>query len=137
MSNIAAFLGINPSNIAIVDVVPGNARRRSLLSIDDSLAGVDGSEAGPSHARRLLEGEGVTVSFEVVPAAQLDIDDAIEREDTMFMNVTVRRSVNLFEPCSVMWCVPFHSFSASHASDISTVLNCPLMYGFDQRAILA
>ena len=92
VSNIAAVLGINPANIAIVDVVPGNARRRSLAG-----------EVGPSHGRRLLEGDSVTVDFEVVPSAQLDIQDATEREDTHFMNVTVRRSVNLFEPCSVAW----------------------------------
>ena len=30
--------------------------------------------------RRLLAGDGVTVLFEVVPAAQLDIDDAVARE---------------------------------------------------------
>jgi hypothetical protein len=31
-------------------------------------------------------------------------------QDGMFLNVTVRRSVNLFEPCSVMWCVPTPPF---------------------------
>lgn len=80
-----------------MDVVAGNARRRQLLS-DGTQDTTQGHDAG----RRLL-GDSVRVDFEVTPNAQLDIVDASDREDTGFMNVTVERSVNRFEACSVTW----------------------------------
>jgi cysteine-rich repeat protein len=89
ISSIAGVLGINVNRISIVDVVPGNARRRQRLP-----AGV------PPPVRRLLAG-GASVEIELLPEAELSIADAVVWEDEGVVNVTVTRSVNMYPGVAV------------------------------------
>ncbi len=83
ISNVASFLGINPRNIHIVDIVPGNARRL----LDDA--------PGPKKADRALLGDSVSVSFEVVPEATLSLADVVVLEDQATAIITIARSSNV------------------------------------------
>ena len=89
ISSIAGVLGIDVNRIAIVDVVPGNARRRRSLAA-----------AQPLPARRLLSGEA-SVDMEVLPEAEVSIADAVVWEDAGKVNVTVTRSVNPYPGVAV------------------------------------
>lgn len=90
VSSIAGVLGIDVNRISIVDIVPGNARRRQHLP-----AGV------PPPVRRLLSGGGASVDIEVLPEAELSIADAVVWEDEGVVNVTITRSVNMYPGVAV------------------------------------
>jgi cysteine-rich repeat protein len=94
ISGIAFVLGIDLNRIHIVDVVPGNARRRRLLN---DVRGTRRRRIFQSNRgkRRLLEGTGVNVDFEVLPEAEISVTDCFAQEDGGYANVTVIRSVNL------------------------------------------
>ena len=89
VSSIANVLGIDVNRIAIVDVVPGNARRRRLLDASPKTI-----RLGPN--RRLLEGEGASVDLEILPSAEVSVEGGTFAEDSGVANVTVTRSVNLY-----------------------------------------
>ena len=90
ISSIAGVLGIDVNRISIVDVVPGNARRRQRLPV-----------GLPPPVRRLLSGGGASVDIEILPEAELSIADAVVWEDEGVVNVTVTRSVNVYPGVTV------------------------------------
>ena len=84
MSTLASLLGIDLTRITIVDVVPGNARRRHLLS------------------------ESAVVDFEVEPSPEIELESdeglvVLEDAGTVWINVV--RSVNVVRTCSVTYLV--------------------------------
>ena len=117
VSSIAGFLGIDVNRIAIVDVVPGNARRRVLGS----------SIPLPSAAsrRQLLQDGESSVDLEILPDAELNIADTTVWEDAGLVNVTVSRSVNLYPGVSATFTALEGNGTARngiHFSSISTTI---------------
>ena len=88
LSSLAGILGIDPTRITIVDVVAGNARRRSrvrrLLS------------------RSLLE-ESTVVNFEVEPSPLIELQTTQTTvfEDAVSLQIVVERSANIHGRCGV------------------------------------
>jgi len=88
ISNLAGLLGIAPSRVTIVDVVPGNARREK-------------------DASRALMNSGSIVDFEIEPDATIAVGaaevSALESDGTV--TLTISRTVNILSPCSVQYVV--------------------------------
>ena len=84
ISTLASTLGIDVTRISIVDVVPGNARRRRLLA------------------------SSAVVNFEVVPSPIIEFNSAESitvLEDVGMVAVEVVRSVNVVGDCGVRFAV--------------------------------
>jgi hypothetical protein len=101
ISNIAFVLGINPSRITIVDIVPGNARRAKDI-------GFPRLEAGNAslHGRSLL-GAGISVEVEIGPGAVIDVNQTsvFFEENAGVIDVYVKRTTNFGVNCSVEFTV--------------------------------
>ena len=118
VSSIASVLGIDVNRIAIVDVVPGNARRRRLLGAAPSLLGIG--------ARRLLQGDGASVDLEILPSAEVSVEGGTVAEDNGVANVTVTRSANIYRGVSVSFAAMVGNGSTAvdgvHFTSLSTLV---------------
>ena len=96
LSSLSAVLGIDFSRITIVDVVAGNARRRSQLR-----------NLLSSNSRSLLQASTTVVNFEVEPSPLIGITTATTTvlEDVGYITVVVVRSVNINGMCGVLFSV--------------------------------
>jgi hypothetical protein len=101
ISNIASVLGINPSRISIVDIVPGNARR----AIDVGFPRRGSSNA--SAPGRSLLGAGISVEIEIGPGAVIDVNQTAVsfEENAGVIDVYVKRTTNFGVNCSVEFTV--------------------------------
>ena len=113
ISGLAFVLGIDVNRIRIVDVVAGNARRRRRL-----LSTTRVFTPKVSNRRVLQDDEGINVDFEVLPLAELSVQNAFVQEDAEFANITIVRSVNLEEMCAA-------KLSSRESQDESTAATAP------------
>lgn len=115
-SQIAALLGINLKRISIVDVVPGNARRRQLRTMIHL--------PGFFHSRSLLAGDSVQVDFEVNSVPELAVQDTTLLENVGSGKIQILRTINTFEPVSVEYAISVGTDAGSaqagvHFTDVS------------------
>lgn len=85
ISSISGVLGIDVNRISIVDVVPGNARRR-----------LPGAVMPSGLNRRLFQEDQATVDMDILPVAELYISGCTVEESAGILNVSVTRSENIF-----------------------------------------